>query len=118
MGALAACSLSLGGVKQVAGKPVGILVDDIRRDLAQSVGRALPAIGLGDADNAVLALQFHDVAQRIRRMQPVGAAQGRVGDRNRMHSQVFDFHGTKPIVGIAPANHSPGIAPRCTSWLD
>ena len=87
MGPLGSAALALGKPRQGAGDPEGVRSDDARADPAQGIGRALaPPQGFGDADDTVLALEFDNVAQSVRRVETIGTPQRRVGDRDRVDS--------------------------------
>ena len=95
VGALGPRALPVREFQEVARDAVRVRADHLGPDAAQGVGRTLAAVGLRDADDAVLALDLDDVAQRIRRVQPVRTAQGRVGDGDGVNPQILDFHGRK-----------------------
>ena len=60
----------------------------------QAGQRPIAAVGLADARQAGIGLQFHDGAQGKRRVPAVGTAQRGIGDGNRMQNEIGDQHGT------------------------
>jgi hypothetical protein len=72
------------------GQAEGVLADHLRLQALEAEGDGIAAVGLGDARDAVRAHELEDRAQGVRRVQAVGAAQRRVGHRDRVDAEVGD----------------------------
>jgi hypothetical protein len=86
-------ALPFDEVHQHAGEREGIRTDEPRPECFQRGGGCFTAVSLRDAGQAAVALQFDNRAQRIRLMQPVTAANGRVGNGDFVDGEVGDAHG-------------------------
>ena len=75
---------------QPRGQRPGAGAGDVRRHTGDVGRHRLAAVGLGQADDAVLALHLDDRAQRVRRVQPVRTAEWRVGQRDGVRAQAGD----------------------------
>ena len=77
---------------EIASQPVRASADDLFPDRLQRPGRLVATVRLGNAGNPVVAFQLDHVAQCIRLMQTVAAAQRRVGHGNRVNPEIADAH--------------------------
>jgi hypothetical protein len=68
------------------------------------VDLGIAAVRFADTDGAVITFDFDNRAQRITRMQAIGAAQGRIGDSDRMDTKVGNAHNSSGDTGLGEIN--------------
>ena len=75
---------TLDHVHKCAGEPEGIRADELRAQFFQRLRGCLAAVRLGDAGDAVVALDFQDRAQRVRLVEAVARTERRVCNGDAM----------------------------------